>query len=126
MPEQYLLQSLFSNFFAGAEGWIAVAFLAGMFLVAGFRPQQIAELRMFRLAYILFALYLVVPSCINGVVWVTMQSGGGGIGRMGDQAMATAVFQVASVIGKILLGVAIVCGLDSLRPRRPTGAPPAT
>ncbi len=125
MPEQYLLQNFLSNLFTGAEGWVAVAFLAGMFVVAGFRPQQIAEPFMFRLAYILFALYLVVPSCINGVVWLTMQTGGGGIGRPGDQAMATAVLQLASVIGKILLGVAIVCGLDSLRPRRPSGVPPA-
>jgi alpha-D-ribose 1-methylphosphonate 5-triphosphate synthase subunit PhnG len=66
-----------------------------------------------------------VPSCINGIVWLTMQGGGGGMGRLGDQAMATAVLQLSSVVGKILLGVAIVCGLDSLRPRRPTGVPPA-
>jgi hypothetical protein len=125
MSEQYFLQSLLSNFFAGAEGWIAVAYLAGMFLVAGWRPQQIAEPFMFRLSYILFALFIVVPSCINGIVWLTMLGGGGSMGRPGDQAMATAVLQLSSVVGKILLGVAIVCGLDSLRPRRPTGVPPA-
>jgi hypothetical protein len=123
MPEQYLLQSFLSSVLTGAEGWIAVAYLAGMFLVAGFRPQQIVEPYMFRLSYILFALYLVVPSCVNGVVWLTTQSGGGG--RMGDQALATSVLQLAGVIGKILLGVAIVCGLDSLRPRKPSGLPPA-
>ena len=124
MPEQYLMQSFLSNLLTGAEAWIAVAYLAGMFLIAGFRPQQVAVPFMFRLSYILFALYLVVPSCITGVVWLTMQ--GGGVGRMGDQALGTAVLQLASVIGKILLGVAIVCGLDSLRPRRPSGLPPAS
>jgi hypothetical protein len=124
MPEQYFLQSLLSNFFAGAEGWIAVAFLAGMFLVAGWRPQQIAEPSRFRLSYILFALFIVVPSCINGVVFLTMQGSGGGMRNLADQAMATAALQLSSVIGKILLGVAIVFGLDSLRPRRPTGVPP--
>jgi hypothetical protein len=124
MPEQYLMQSFLSNLLTGAEAWIAVAYLAGMFLIAGFRPQQVAEPFMFRLSYILFALYLVVPSCITGVVWLTMQGGGGG--RMGDQALGTAVLQLASVIGKILLGVAIVCGLDSLRPRKPLGLPPAS
>jgi hypothetical protein len=124
MPEQYLMQSFLSNLLTGAEAWIAVAYLAGMFLIAGFRQQQVAEPFMFRLSYILFALYLVVPSCITGVVWLTMQGGGGG--RMGDQALGTAVLQLASVIGKILLGVAIVCGLDSLRPRKPSGLPPAS
>jgi hypothetical protein len=124
MPEQYLMQSFLSNLLTGAEAWIAVAYLAGMFLIAGFRPQQVAEPFMFRLSYILFALYLVVPSCITGVVWLTMQGGGGG--RMGDQALGTAVLQLAGVIGKILLGVAIVCGLDSLRPRKPLGLPPAS
>jgi hypothetical protein len=126
MPEQYLLQSLFSNLLTGTETWIAVAYLAGMFLVVGFRPQQIAEPFMFRLSYILFALYIVVPSCINGVVWLTMQAGAGGMGRPGDQALGTAVLQLSGVIGRILLGVSIVCGLDSLRPRPASRLPPAS
>jgi hypothetical protein len=113
MSEEYFLRSgLFQNLFSSPEVWIAVAYLLCMFAVVTFRPQQIAEPMMFRLSYILFALYFIVPSSINGLLSLAFMDSG----RNGGSTMLI-VMQITGVFGKILLGLAIVFGLGSLRRR---------
>ncbi len=53
----------------GIDGWVAAAFLAGMFAAVIFRREQITSFYQFRLATILFALALVLPV----IVWPILQ-----------------------------------------------------
>jgi hypothetical protein len=66
--QEFFFHTWLSNMFMTTEIWVAVAYLAGMFLVLAFRPQQIAYPLSFRASYILFALYFIVPSTINMII----------------------------------------------------------
>jgi hypothetical protein len=113
MPEEFLFRSGLSNLFTASETWIAVAYVAGMFLVLTFRPQQISAPSSFRMSYVLFALYFIVPSSINGVIWLTLVDH---VSRSGGE-MHLVLFQLTAVVGKVLLGLSIVFAFGSLRPR---------
>lgn len=111
MPEEIFFRT---GLWYASEIWVAVAYLAGMFLVLAFRPQQIAEPSSFRLSYILFALYFIVPSSINAIIWLTMLESSG---RSGSQVQMV-ILQLSGIIGKVLLGLSIVFALGSMiRPR---------
>lgn len=120
MPEEFMLRSgLFSNLFNSAETWIAVAYVAGMFMVLAFRPQQIAMPYTFRLSYIFFALYFIIPSVITGMVSLASMDGGM---RGGGGTYTMVVFQLAGIAGKILLALSIVFALGSLKRHAGTGS----
>jgi hypothetical protein len=120
MSEEFFFRSGMMNLFGSPEVWIGVAYLAGMFLVLAFRPQQITEPASFRLSYILFALYFIVPSSVNGLLFLTMLDGGSG--RNGGQ-MTMIAFQFSGILGKVLLGLSIVFALGSMVRRRPMEYP---
>jgi ABC-type spermidine/putrescine transport system permease subunit II len=121
MAEEMLMRSgLFSGLFNSAETWVAVAYVLGMFAVLAFRSQQIARPYTFRLSYIFFALYFIVPSAITGIIYLSlMDSNGMGGGRGGSFSLIG--MQLCSILGRILLGLSIVLALGSLKRHTGTG-----
>lgn len=121
---------MWNGIFNSGEGLLALAYVVCMFMVTTFRPQQIGSIALFRLSYILFALYLVIPGISQLVMTIVNMDGnmGGGGGPMGAGPMAGMVmpgpgqgFGLAMLVpifgtfGKVLFCIAIVCGLSSLR-----------
>lgn len=116
MSEEMMLRSgLFSNLFNSAETWIAVAYVLGMFAVLAFRPQQIVRPYTFRLSYIFFGLFFIVPSVINGIMYLSMMDYTGYGRSNSGGAYTILVFQLSSIISRILLGLSIVFALGSLK-----------
>src|SRR5690242_13731132 len=102
MPEDVMFRSGLWNLFGAAETWVAVAYVAGTFLVLAFRPQQIADPPSFRRSYVVFALYFIVPAGVNGLIWLTM------IDSRGPREIQMLLLQLSGIIGKVLLGLSIV------------------
>jgi len=122
MAEEMLLRSgMFSNLFSSAETWIAVAYVLGMFAVLAFRPQQIARPYTFRLSYILFALYFIVPSVITGILYLSSLDSGFGLNGGRGGSMTMLLFQLSSILGRVLLGLSIVLALGSMKRHMGTG-----
>jgi hypothetical protein len=107
------LQQTFGNLLGATEIWLGVAYLVCMFAVLAFRPEQIENVVLFRLSYILFALFLILPSAVNALASLSMM-GGMGVGRQGGEG-AIGIIQLSGVFGKILLGGSIICGLSAMR-----------
>jgi hypothetical protein len=119
MMEEMFGRSGLPALLTGAETWIAVAYLIGMFVVVGFRPQRIAKVSAFRRSYILFVLYLILPSAINALTMLSLWDGG----RVSEASIAIVVFQLTSTGGKVLLALSIASALESMVGRRPWGLP---
>lgn len=119
MPEDVMFRSGLWNLFGAAEIWVAVAYLAGTFLVLALRPQQIADPSSFRRSYILFALYFIVPGSINALIWLTM------IDSRGRGEIQMVIFQLSGIIGKVLLGLSIIFAFGSMIHPPSSGFPSA-
>lgn len=113
MVDQMFLRSGLAGLLSAGETWIAVAYVTCMFVVLAFRPQQIADRSIFRISYIMFALYFVIPSGISAASWLAMMDGRG----QGDAQTAMMAAQLSGVIGRIFLAIAIVLGLASMNQR---------
>ncbi|GIW93808.1 MAG: hypothetical protein KatS3mg110_1849 [Pirellulaceae bacterium] len=95
------------------DTWIAVAYVAGMFLVLSVRPQQIVFPASFRLSYIFFGLYLIVPGILHAIIWWTIIIGTSRSGpMMGGPAFI--LLQFSTLTGKVLLALSIVFALRSM------------
>lgn len=115
MGDELLMRSgLFSNLFNSVETWIAVAYVVGMFMVLAFRPQQIAMPYTFRLSYIFFALYFIVPAVINAII-ILASLDNSSYGRGGGGTYTMILLQLSGIAGRILLALSIVFALGSLR-----------
>jgi hypothetical protein len=105
----------------GVDGWVAAAFLAGMFAAVIFRREQITSFYQFRLATILFALALVLPVIIWPVLQLWDGSGMvGGVSRgstFGSGNLKMFVRIAAMAVGPVLFGLAVVFGFGSMLPR---------
>jgi hypothetical protein len=131
MQEELLLRSNLSNLLTSAENWIAVAYVAGMFLVLAFRPQQVGETFSFRMSYRLFATYLILPSVVSVSLWLSTldtqpvhtRTVGGNTGTW-----TVAVFQLSSLTARVLLALGISFALRSMTRGRgfPIPYPPET
>jgi hypothetical protein len=121
MAEEMMLRSGLSGLFNSAETWVAVAYVLGMFAVLAFRPQQIGRPHTFRLSYILFALYFIVPSAINGILYLSMMDGGFNRGGGGGGGWIYIGMQLTSIMGRVLLGLSIVLALSSMKRHVGTG-----
>jgi hypothetical protein len=97
--------------FGTTEIWLGVAYLLAMFGVLVFRPQQIENVFLFRVSYVLFGLSLIVPGVLNGLMSLTATDG---VFR-GDRTLAVTVLQLTGVMGKVLLGLSIIFALSSLK-----------
>jgi hypothetical protein len=120
MMDELMLRQL-GGFFGTTEVWLGVAYLVGMFAVLVFRPQQIENVYLFRVSYILFGLNLIVPGVLNALASLTTM--GGGLRGGGDPAIAMTVFQFTAVLAKILLGLSIIFALSSLKRYRAVEEP---
>ncbi|HQR09117.1 MAG TPA: hypothetical protein PLN21_20005 [Gemmatales bacterium] len=120
MAEEMMMRSgLFSGLLNSAETWVAVAYVLGMFAVLAFRPQQIGRPYTFRLSYIMFALYFIVPSAINGILYLAMMDGG--FNRGGNGTWVIIGMQLTTILGRILLGLSVVLALSSMKRHVGTG-----
>ena len=105
-------QEMFSgpviSLFGHIEVWAAIVYLAGVFAVAGFRPQQIRHAMFFRVSVIAFALFLIIP--------ITADSMAKGILFMmeGDlEGFASFVRYSGMLLGRLLLAAAVLGALMS-------------
>lgn len=119
MAEEMMMRTGLSGLFNSAETWVAVAYVFGMFAVLGFRPQQIGRPYTFRLSYIFFALYFIVPSAINGILYLSMMDGG--FARGGNGGWIYIGMQLTTIIGRVFLGLSIVLALSSIKRHVGTG-----
>ena len=120
MAEEMMLRSgMLSGLFNSAETWIAIAYVLGMFTILAFRPQNIGKPYTFRLSYIFFALFLIVPGAITGILYLSMMDSG--MGRGGNGSFGLIGFQLCSILGKVLLGLSIVFALSSMKRHIGTG-----
>jgi hypothetical protein len=108
------------------EVWLAVAYLACLFTVLAFRPQQIGSPGLFGVACVLFGCYLVVPALGEAVIYLTS------ITDLPDQRQRPLdpsarlvgwgmIVPLCQVMARVILGASIVCALGSMRrglPRR--------
>jgi hypothetical protein len=115
MMEERLQMGIFSQLFGSGELWLNVAFLVCMFAVVIFRPQQVGNSGLYRMAYILFALSLIIPAVAQGII--TLASLERRDFNRGAEISLTVIIPIVNVIGKILFGIAVICGLSSLRLR---------
>ena len=97
--------------------WIIVAYLACMFLVGGFRSQNIGSPALFRLSFVLFALYIIIPALANGIVTLSMldRPPGAGFGRRGPMSAVFVIQPLMQMLSQLLFGISVICGLASLR-----------
>jgi hypothetical protein len=96
--------------------WLPVTMLAGLLLALIFRPNTIHNLSLFRAACWLLALSLVVPAVLNLVLEASSVNsyGGSGYGISGNAPPF--LLACVSVLGPIMQGASILCGLFSLIP----------
>lgn len=115
MAEEMMMRSgLFSGLLNSAETWVAVAYVLGMFAILAFRPQQIGRPYTFRLSYIMFAIYFIVPSAINGILYLSMIDGGFNRGGGGGSWVFIGM-QLTTIMGRIFLGLSVVLALSSMK-----------
>jgi hypothetical protein len=105
--------SLLNRVLATGEIWLAVAYLACMITVIAFRPQQIASAALFRMSYILFALYLIVPSLVDAIILMSLDKAGSS--RSQPWMETTIISSMFSVFGKMLFAMSVICALSCFR-----------
>ena len=107
-----------SLFDSAARGWIPVVLLLCLFLALIFRPGHIRNLTLFRLSWIIFAVYLFVPalqSVFNELMGPRPFAGRPNPGAQFEQ-MFGARNVYFDVVTQILLLISICFGLASLTP----------
>jgi hypothetical protein len=110
--ENLVFQETFGRLLGSTEIWLAVAYVVCMFAILAFRPEQIENAGLFRTSYILFALFLILPSVINAFLSLSLRDVG--VGHRGGET-AILLLQVSGVFGKVLLGASVACALGSMR-----------
>lgn len=102
----------FRTLFHQREMWFAVAFFVCIFTMLTFRPQRIRRPGSFRLSCILFALYIILPGCINILVWDYVADPSNRI--VSHHRLIS--LQVPGVLANILIGLSTLFALGSIRP----------
>ncbi|MBI3468160.1 MAG: hypothetical protein HY000_34580 [Planctomycetes bacterium] len=105
----------------GSSGWLEVVFLLGMFGFVLFRRDSITAPGRFRLAYILFAMSILLPALLTPALGGV----GGMTGRMfagrsntlqSDVGFVTGLVVYGS--GPILFAFSVIFAFSSLMPRK--------
>lgn len=109
---------LFSRAVGTGEIWLAVAYLASMFAVAAFRPQQIVNAFAFRLSFILFIIYLIVPSVVESALLALTADFFDFRPRNNPGNSTTVIYSMSAMLAKVMFGLSIYCGLSSLLGKR--------
>jgi hypothetical protein len=106
------------------EIWLVIAYVVCMFLVTAYRPQQIGSVALFRLSYIMFTLYLIIPSLVDTVIAI-INADRRALGRPLEQSFAEMIIiPLFRALSKIIFAVAILCALASLRHYQRRDLPP--
>jgi len=123
MPFHYdrdpFLQLMLSR--SGLEGWLLLMVFAGLLLAALYRRESIVSLIKFRLAVVLLALAVIVPSITNAVVFSIVSYGVSISTNSADMMILQAV---AGSIGPVLTVASFLCMFGAVLPQRqmPTSA----
>jgi hypothetical protein len=117
-------QQLIGGGSAGSsQVWLQVAMLVCLFLVAIFRPEVVRAKPLFRMACMLLALSLLVSPTLNFLLGYLLRVGSGPGPMYGSMSGdMTVLLSFPSVVGSVLFGLSVICGLCSLGL---TGIPPA-
>lgn len=119
-----LVDPLGNAFAASLEIWLVVVYLACMFLVTTFRPQQIGSVGLYRFSYILFAFYLMIPTVVRTILAI-VTANRRDLGRALQPTYSEMVLIPLFLgVSRILLALAILCGLASLRHHQRRDLPP--
>jgi hypothetical protein len=107
------------------EVWVAVAYVIGMFTAVVFRPRQIGNAKLFRVSYLLFGLYMLIPAAVESFKYLmslydglfqNIQPGVIGMPRGQQQGLwLPLILPLFSSGARVLLPISIVCGLASFR-----------
>ena len=113
--------TLLSRALYDAGIWLAVAFLAGLMAAAIFRPERIGYPGRFRIAYFLFALYILIPAVgdwlfammglVEGGNAFTSYPRPSGFGN--GSTGATILLSMAGIGAKVCLALGIICAMAS-------------
>lgn len=110
-----LLDSVSQALSAPFEIWLVVTYVLCMFLVTAFRPQQIGSVGLYRFSYILFTMYLIIPTVLRSILAV-VNANRRDLGRNVDPTYAEQVMiPIFTGFSKVLFAFAILCGLAALR-----------
>ena len=111
--QQFMLSQLFSS-----NGLMYAVFLGGMFAVVAFRKESIAIPGMFKLAYSLFALAVVLPACMLPVFAAMGNISLGQVQSPVAGDLDWVVNAVYSGTGPALFALSVVCAFGSMFPRK--------
>lgn len=121
MNELFLRRALGLDGAGGGEVWLAVVFLAGLLCAALWRPERVGRPALFRLAYVLFALYFVLPALADVIVRMPLSDPFQPQPfRPGDPGLLVATWtsSVVNLVGRAVFALSVVCGFGSLDVRR--------
>ena len=104
-----------SQLFGGmTKVWLEVTFLLCLFGILVFKSERISNQGLFRAAWTLFALSIIIPSCMM----FFLDLGGSFDARRGGDFAPSMVFRLFSASGPILFGVSLICAFGSTLPKR--------
>ena len=109
----YLRQLLGSG-----QGWLQVGFLLCLFAVLLFRPERIRSPALFRLAFLLFVLSVIVPQVLTSCFGFLQFISGGSSFRPGREATSLLV-TLQSTSGPLLFGLSMILAFLALSPSSP-------
>ncbi|MFO0966176.1 MAG: hypothetical protein U0793_11415 [Gemmataceae bacterium] len=109
---------------SSVELWLSITYIVCMFVVTAFRPQQISSVGLFRMSYILFTLYLIIPSLVNTVIAI-IHADRRNLGRPLEASTAELILvPLFQAFAKVLFAIAVLCALSSLRHYQRRDLPP--
>lgn len=121
--------------FGGGGGtWLKVVFLALLFAVPVFRPDQIRRVAWYRRAYFCFGASLILPSLSSLFLVVVATSGGPqGFGGNASAIGGTTAVHVLNALGPVLFGISVIYAVGAVvpgfipprSPQRPVGFSPS-
>ncbi len=109
--ELLVLRQLFSQV---TPNYCQVAVLAGLLLVAIYRPERIRALGMFRAACVILAISIVVPAVTSALVTLLMTAAGNVRGSSSSDYMI--LLNLLNAVEPALVAISICLGIFSLLP----------
>lgn len=119
------MQELMLGRLFNSNSLLDAVFLAGMFAVIAFKKESITVPGLFRLAYWLFGLSIIVPACLTPSLAPMMASPSvyGGGPRSNEVGLVLSVLYSGS--GPVLLALSVLCAMGSMLPHKQRPAPAA-
>jgi len=122
--ESVILSQLMGGGTSGLQ-WASAVYLLGLLVTVLFRPQQIHQPGLFRVAYLVYAASIILPALV-WAGWLSFAGPGavGGMRGMATGEAASLMQMLMMVSGPTLFGVSVVCLIGSLVPHGHAIAPP--